>query len=115
MWIHKSLTTALGPVTDVSPRGMCLDVKMRDKCDTIRIKIINAHSPPLGIENDQIHDQFTVNLLRLFANIGDSESPGVGPFSEDRENNNGTKLRAFAADVHAAIYLESIMWSRAPP
>ena len=88
---------------------------MRDNCDTIRIKVINAHAPHLGIEDNQIHDQFTVNLLRLFANIGDSESPGVGPFSEDRESNNGTKFRAVAADVHAAIYLESITRSKAPP
>ena len=30
------------------------------------------------------------------ANLGDSESPGVGPLSEDRENNNGTRLRSSA-------------------
>ena len=104
MWVHKSLTAALGPITAVSPRVMCLDVNMRDKCDTNRIKVINAHSPHLGVEHNQIHDQFTVNLLRLFANLGDSESPNVGPFSEDRESNNGTKLRAFAADVHEHVH-----------
>ena len=30
-------------------------------------------------------------------------SPGVGPFSEDRENNDGTRLRAFAAQYNMAF------------
>ena len=31
---------------------------MHDKRDTIRIKVINAHAPHFGIEDDNIHDQF---------------------------------------------------------
>ena len=92
---------------------------MRDKCDTTRIKVINAHSLHFGIEDDQIHDQFyrelgetarqtpvgwvVILLGDMNANLGDSESPGVGPFFEDRENNNGTRLRAFAAEYNMAF------------
>ena len=84
-----------------------------------RVKIINTHAPHFGIEDDQIHDQFyrelsetfgqtpagwVVILLRdMHANLADSESPGVGPFSEDREHNNGTRLKAFAAECNMAF------------
>ena len=37
------------------------------------------------------------------ANLGDSESLGVGSFSEDHENDNGTRLRAFAAERNMAF------------
>ena len=91
MWDHKSLAVALGPVTVVSPRIMCLNLKMRDKCDTTGIKVINAHAPHFGIEDDQSHDQFSrelgvtvrqipvgwmvILLGDMNANVGDSESP----------------------------------------
>ena len=114
MWVHKSLTAALGPVTVVSPR-MCLNLKMRDKGETIRIKFMNATPLTSALRTTKFMISFTVNLVRqtlvgwvvillgdMNANLGDSESPGVGPFSEDRENNKGTRLRAFAAEYNMA-------------
>ena len=96
MLVDKCLTAALGPVTVVSPRIMCFSLKMRDKCDTIRIKVIKGHAPHFGIEDDQIHDQFyrepcetvrqtpagwvVILLGDMNANLGDSESLGVGLF-----------------------------------
>ena len=62
MWVHRSLIAAIGPVTVLSPRIMCLNPKMRDKRDTIRIKVINAHAHHFGIEDDQIYDQFYQEL-----------------------------------------------------
>ena len=98
---------------------MCLNLKMHDKRDTIRIKVINAHAPHFGIEDDNIHDQFyrelgetvrqvppgwvVILLSDMSANLGDSESPGVGSFSEDHENDNGTRHRAFAAECNMAL------------
>ena len=89
---------------------------MRDKRDTIRIKVINAHAPHFGIEDDKIHDQFYRGIVRqapagwavillgdMNASLSDSESPGVGLFSEDRENENGMRLRAFAAECNMAL------------
>ena len=72
--------------------------------------------PLIRRQDDQIHDQFyrehgetvrqtfvgsvVILLGDVNANLGDSESPGVGPFSDDLENNNGTRLRAFAAEYN---------------
>ena len=119
IWIHKTLIAAIGPVTVDSPRIMCLNLKMRDKRDTIRIKVINAHAPHFGIEDDKIHEQFyrelsetvrqapagwaVILLGDMNANLSDSESPGVGPLSEDRENDNGMRLRALAAECNMAL------------
>ena len=119
LWVHKCSFAAIGPVTVVSPRIMCLNLKMHDKRDTIRIKVINAHAPRFGIEDDNIHDQFyhelgetvcqvppgwvVILLGDMNANLGDSESLGVGSFSEDHENDNGTRLRAFAAECNMAF------------
>ena len=47
MWVHKSLTAALEPVTVVSPRVMCLNLKMRDKCDTTRNQSHQCPRPSL--------------------------------------------------------------------
>ena len=57
LWVHNCLFAAIGPVTVVSPQIMCLNLKMHEKRDTIRIEVINAHAPHFGIEDDNIHDQ----------------------------------------------------------
>ena len=81
--VHKSLFAAMGPVTVVSPRIMCLNLKM--------------HAPHFGTEDDNIHDQFYRELGETVrqvlpswvdANLGDSGSPGVGSL--------GTRLRALS-------------------
>ena len=66
-------------------------------------------------ESEDTYDVFNFPTVRLFdrctlillgdmnANLGDSESPGVGSFSEDHENDNGTRLRAFAAECNMAF------------
>ena len=98
---------------------VCLNLKMHDKRDTIRIKVINAHAPHFSIEDDKIHDQFyhelgetvrqvlpgwvVILLGDMKANLGVSESLCVGSFSEDHENDNGTRLRAFAAECNMAF------------
>ena len=38
---------------------------MRDKCDTIRINVINDRAPRFGIEDDRYMISFTVNVPRL--------------------------------------------------
>ena len=40
MWVDKSLTVVPGPITVVSLCVMCLNLKVRDKCDTIRITLV---------------------------------------------------------------------------
>ena len=97
---------------------MCLNHKVRDSCDS-EMKSSLPTLLQFGIEDDQIHDQFyrelcvtvrqtpaggvVILLGDMNANHGDSECPGVGPVSEDRENNNGTRLRAFAAECSMAF------------
>ena len=69
----------------------------------------------LSTEDDQVHDLLYRELSEtvrrtpagwvviLLGDMGESESPGVGPFTEDRENNNGTRLRSFAAECNKAF------------
>ena len=63
MWVHKSLTAAHGPVTVVLPRIMCLNLKMRDKCDTTRIKVINAPLPGINEQESERWNEHFAALL----------------------------------------------------
>ena len=56
---------------------------MRDRRDTIRIKVTNVHASHFGIEDDKIHELFDWRLPGwvVLLNLGDSESPGR-PFSK---------------------------------
>ena len=88
---------------------------MHDKRDMIRIKVINVHAPHFGIEDDIIHYQFHGELgetvrqappgwvVDMNAKLSYSKSPAIGPFSEDHENDNGMRLRAFAAECNMAF------------